>query len=618
MASEFVIRKGFISKESSQITGSLTATTFVSASELSGSFHGDGTNITGVVSASYAITASHLTGDVVSSSYATTSSYSTFAESSTSASYATTASYALNTQRPGFPFNGSAVITGSLTVSGSVVSGSFKGDGSQLTGIVATIVSSSTESDTFSSVTSKTVTHNLGTKEVFVQVYNDNDSVIIPETITTPTINTVTVTFTENRSGKVVVAKGGHIVSGSSSPQWVDIRNLPTGIVSSSAQTVANLNNQDVDLGSGDLIATDGTFNNNIGVAGDLFHIGDSDNAIRFSTDQQDFLTSNSSRLVIKSDGKIGINQPTPDELLDVNGNVKVAGHINTVGDITGSTALFQNIIVNATASIARLESVTSGVINVGDSKIKLNTNTPTVRYGGIDVFDSGSSYDSASLVWDGQSHDWKYDYNLAGEDHESAVFLTGPYSTLANTVYPTNNEIQKGTNSHHLTGSNVYSVNGNVGINITSPTHQLDVSGDSALRGNTILFAGNDGGLILSSSNATDENGIIFRRDGGTTDEGIIKYDHTNDSLEFVVSGSERMRISSNGNMGIGTSNPSSDLEVAGTITATNIEATASLASASINHNTSNTNSIKFWNGTQAQYDALGTYDDNTIYFVV
>jgi hypothetical protein len=76
-------------------------------------------------------------------------------------------------------------------------------------------------------------------------------------------------------------------------------------------------------------------------------------------------------------------------------------------------------------------------------------------------------------------------------------------------------------------------------------------------------------------------------------------------------------MRISSNGNMGIGTSNPSSDLEVAGTITATNIEATASLASASINHNTSNTNSIKFWNGTQAQYDALGTYDDNTIYFV-
>ena len=36
----------------------------------------------------------------------------------------------------GFPFRGNAVITGSLTVSGSNISGSFKGDGSQLTGIV--------------------------------------------------------------------------------------------------------------------------------------------------------------------------------------------------------------------------------------------------------------------------------------------------------------------------------------------------------------------------------------------------------------------------------------------------------------------------------------------------
>ena len=70
-----------------------------------------------------------------------------------SSSYALTASYALNSQGNGFPFSGTAVITGSLVISGSVInftnvraisgsifSGSFIGDGSGLTGITVSQV----------------------------------------------------------------------------------------------------------------------------------------------------------------------------------------------------------------------------------------------------------------------------------------------------------------------------------------------------------------------------------------------------------------------------------------------------------------------------------------------
>jgi hypothetical protein len=65
---------------------------------------------------------------------------SSWSENSISSSYALTASYVAGASS--FPYTGSAQITGSLGVTGSVVATSFSGDGSGLTGITATNVSS--------------------------------------------------------------------------------------------------------------------------------------------------------------------------------------------------------------------------------------------------------------------------------------------------------------------------------------------------------------------------------------------------------------------------------------------------------------------------------------------
>lgn len=87
----------------------------------SGSYQGDGSDITNVTASS-----------ALSSSYATTASYALTALS---------ASYAPGGGGSTFPFVGDAVITGSLLVSGSGVSGSFsgsyEGDGSGLTNIIS-------------------------------------------------------------------------------------------------------------------------------------------------------------------------------------------------------------------------------------------------------------------------------------------------------------------------------------------------------------------------------------------------------------------------------------------------------------------------------------------------
>ena len=99
------------------------------------------------------------------------------------------------------------------SVSGSF-SGSFQGDGSGLTNLTVQVNEVSTAIEEFSNQTSFTVIHGLDTKNIIVNVYDENDRYIIPESIITNDINSVDITFTENTSGRVVVAKGGHIVTG--------------------------------------------------------------------------------------------------------------------------------------------------------------------------------------------------------------------------------------------------------------------------------------------------------------------------------------------------------------------------------------------------------------------
>ena len=73
----------------------------------------------------------------------------------------------------------------------------------------------STMSDTFTNVTTYTASHPFDTKNVYVTVYDSNDQQMIPQTVTTSTNSSVTLTFCEVSSGRVLIAKAGHVVSGS-------------------------------------------------------------------------------------------------------------------------------------------------------------------------------------------------------------------------------------------------------------------------------------------------------------------------------------------------------------------------------------------------------------------
>jgi hypothetical protein len=109
--------------------------------------------------------------------------------------------------------NTHTAISGSVNLNGSVTASYFVGNGSQLTNL--TIDQTATVKQNFTNQSTWVVPHNLNTLNPIAQVYDANDYQVIPQTLRVTDANTITVTFSQQESGYVVVAKGGHIVSGS-------------------------------------------------------------------------------------------------------------------------------------------------------------------------------------------------------------------------------------------------------------------------------------------------------------------------------------------------------------------------------------------------------------------
>ena len=121
---------------------------------------------------------------------------------------------------------------------------------------------------------------------------------------------------------------------------------------------------------------------------------------------------------------------------------------------VSGSATISGNLNVLGTASFA---SVTSSVVIVGDSTIILNTDAPAVRFGGIEVIDSGSfgNNSTGSLLWDSEKNHWIYS-NPSGSTYSGGMLISGPRNTgsIGDEQGTTLNAILKGQGGDHLTSS--------------------------------------------------------------------------------------------------------------------------------------------------------------------
>ena len=183
-------------------------------------------------------------------------------------------------------------------------------------------------------------------------------------------------------------------------------------------------------------------------------------------------------------------------------------------------TAYFNNVVVYGTSSI---QYITSSQVNFGTNIITVNTDTPAVRFGGLAVFDSGSTQLTGSMLWDSEKNNWIYS-NPSGSTYNSAMLMNGPRNTgsLGNEQGTTACALMMGQGGDHITSSMIYSYG-----NATCFYGQSFISSSGAA-----CFAGTitAGGDITSRTSlnaytlSNIEPYVFLARNSGTNGVGVIR----------------------------------------------------------------------------------------------
>ena len=290
-------------------------------------------------------------------------------------------------------------------------------------------------------------------------------------------------------------------------------------------------------------------------------------------------------------------------------------------------TLYLNNLTVFGTQSVAY---ISSSQLNIGTNIITVNTDTPSVRFGGLAVYDSGSTGLTGSILWDSQDNQWIYS-NPTGSEYDSAVFLVGPRNSgvLGNEPGISCNFLSKGNGMHHMTSSGIFEDGSrtcfyNSGFITSTGVSCFTTSCAASIVGGTVSgTTGNFSSCITAGARSfiTGTAGYLF--DVQTTDTNkprfqvyiddtngvdlISGYDTTAKNLRFSTGGNIRANITSagiacfacqvcapsfissgticaTGNtcfggmsviancLGIGTAAPTEKLEVRGTIAGCNI----------------------------------------------
>ena len=132
----------------------------------------------------------------------------------------------------------------------------------------------------------------------------------------------------------------------------------------------------------------------------------------------------------------------------------------------------------------------------------------------------------------------------------------------LSGSLLKSNGETYNSTQWSNSDLNNIFYNIGNIGIGITNPQSLLHLA--SSNNNTDIIIRFTD-----SNTGHTSNNGLIIKKNN--TQSGVL-WNYQNTSLIFGTNNIERLRISSNGNIGIGTTNPQSLLHLVATTSNTNI----------------------------------------------
>ena len=244
------------------------------------------------------------------------------------------------------------------------------------------------------------------------------------------------------------------------------------------------------------------------------------------------FGTQDIERIRIQNDGKVGINTISATDILNI--------HVEGNTEINTQSFAFQKQTESLTGMQAAGLQITSNAnTSAGKSPtafLKLAARDPALNgnHGSNAIF----AYSTRGVS---QGSYGRGNLDLYMRQDLAYAFQTDPSAT---------NPVVRMDPILRVTSS------GTVGIGETVPLSKVHIkvadSGASAYAHGALFIEDSDHTYIDIASGTSGSGGINFGDSGGSQ-RGVVEYNHSSDYMRFITAGGERLRIASNGNVGVG-----------------------------------------------------------------
>jgi hypothetical protein len=301
-----------------------------------------------------------------------------------------------------------------------------------------------------------------------------------------------------------------------------------------------NSNNLVIGTSASSSFNTSGSVNAIGGITGSIFGIG---NPTSFSSSISSDLNS--------------IHDVTTSNISRLNSIEEKTGSFATTGSnsfygtqvFSGSVFIASDLIVQGSSSI---QYISASSVSIGTNIVQLNTATPSVRFAGVSVQDSGSSAGvTGSILWDSLCNRWIYS-NPSTIGYSGGMLMSGPRTSTLGTESPlTCNYIAKSGGGDHLYDSCIIDDGTTVCVNAN-----LRGSGTGIFSG-CLTFGDWTTDTNVLTSNKPNEQGAYIRAAVSTASNPTYTFEDDRDTgmyrdsantLGFTTTGTSRLIIASSG----------------------------------------------------------------------
>lgn len=296
---------------------------------------------------------------------------------------------------------------------------------------------------------------------------------------------------------------------------------------------------------------------------------------------------SSTPSVVFNDGGNVGIGTTTPSEKLEVAGDVLISGTGGTIGSSGSIANAFLKVgdelgidpnqilftasgtsYINSTSTLSLAgggSGATTDIIITADHKVGIGTTDPAEKLQVTEV--NGRS--DISIHRDGNNLSTNTDIGRISfdADYNSSLINYAFIKARSNDISNVRGSLDfdvKSTGGNLITGLSLYGTSSgvNVGIGTTTPSNKLHIVGDTRVEGDLTV---NGTMTVVDTDVNTTEQWIITN--DGTGPAAIINQTGAQPVIDIQDDGVSAFYIEDGGNVGIGTTDPTKKLEVAGDI---------------------------------------------------